>query len=224
MAPRQAADTISEQPRTPLDATEAQYALLRQHIVEGRFPPGSALLETALSAEYGVSRTPMREALHRLAQDGLIERSTRGFRVRVRTPEEIVDIYDARTSLESTAAGLAAVRHTEFDLARLTHLLDERRNASDPKTFGKLNNTWHDALRTAAHNATIMDLLARLDTLLAIYRSGRTQNADDPSVDHHEAVLTAIRDRDAETAQNAMRDHLRFMRDRRIANLLAEDR
>lgn len=222
MAPRQPVGTVSEA-RTPGDATEAQYALLRQHIVDGRFPPGSALLETVLSTEYGVSRTPMREALHRLAQEGLIERSTRGFRVRVRTPEEIVDIYDARTALESACAGLAAVRRTEFDLARLTHLLDERRNATDPKTFGKLNNAWHDALRTAGHNATIGDLLARLDTLLSIYRSKQKQSADDPSVHHHEAVLAAIRDRDAEAAQDAMREHLHFMRDRRIANLLAEN-
>jgi DNA-binding GntR family transcriptional regulator len=196
--------------------------LLRQHIIEGRFPPGSVLLETVLSVEYGVSRTPMREALHRLAQDGLIERSTRGFRVRVRTPEEIVDIYDARISLESTCAGLAAVRHNEFDLARLSHLLEERRHATDVNAFGKLNNAWHEALRLAAHNTTILDLLDRLDSMLEVYRSRRNPTVSDQQVDEHEAVVTAIRERDADTAQEAMREHLLRVRDRRIADLLAE--
>lgn len=237
MTALQAADIIPEQPRKvpepspkvpeqsrkPADATEAQYALLRRQIIEGRFPPGTPLLETVLSAEHGVSRTPMREALHRLAQDGLIERSPRGFQVRVRTPEEIVGIYDARIALESTCASMAAIRRTEFDLARLTHLLAERRLCTDPVGFGKLNNAWHDALRTAAHNTTIQDLLERLDTLLELYRSRRSPGASDPCVEQHEGVLAAIRDRDADAAQVAMCDHVRILRDRRISTLLAEN-
>jgi DNA-binding GntR family transcriptional regulator len=218
----QADSAAPGRPLVPIDATEAKYLLLRQHIIEGRFPPGSVLLETALSVEYGVSRTPMREALHRLTQDGLIERSTRGFRVRVRTPEEIVDIYDARIALESTGAGLAAVRHNEFDLARLNHLLEERRHGTDANALGKLNNAWHEALRVAAHNTTILDLLGRLDSMLEVYHSRRSQSASDQEIGEHEAVVAAIRDRDADTAQEAMREHLRRVRDRRIADLLAE--
>ena len=206
--------------KRPLDTTETQYSKLRQHLIDGRVPPGSMLLETTLSAQYGVSRTPMREALGRLAQDGMIERLSRGFRVRARTPEEIIDIYDARIALESTCAALAAVRHTDFDMARLSHLVDERRRATDPHVFAKLNNSWHDALRSAGHNPTITELLVRLDVLLEIYRSKSKQPAADRSVDDHDAILTAIRDRDADAAEILMRDHLRHMRDRRIANLL----
>jgi DNA-binding GntR family transcriptional regulator len=206
--------------KRPLDTTELQYSKLRQHLIDGRFPPGSMLLETTLSAQYGVSRTPMREALGRLAQDGMIERLARGFRVRARTPEEIIDIYDARIALESTCAGLAAVRHTEFDMVRLSHLVEERRRATDPLTFAKLNNSWHDALRSAGHNPTIIELLARLDVLLEIYRSKSKQPAADRSVDDHDGILGAIRDRDADAAEILMREHLRHMRDRRIANLL----
>jgi DNA-binding GntR family transcriptional regulator len=207
-------------PKRPIDTTDLQYTKLRQHLIDGRFPPGSLLLETTLSVQYGVSRTPMREALGRLAQDGMIERSARGFRVRARTPEEIIDIYDARIALESTCAGLAAVRHTDFDVARLAHLVEERRRATDPRTFAKLNNSWHDALRSAGHNPTITELLGRLDTLLEIYRSKNSQPAADRSVDDHAEILTAIRDRDADAAELQMRDHLRHMRDRRVANLL----
>jgi DNA-binding GntR family transcriptional regulator len=113
-----------------------------------------------------VSRTPVREALGRLAQDGLIERSTRGFRIRQRDPEQILEIYEARIALGGRSAELAAKRRTDFDLARMTHLLDERRATTDPAQFGPMNNRWHDALRLSAHNETVRDLLERLDSLL----------------------------------------------------------
>jgi DNA-binding GntR family transcriptional regulator len=217
---RQSAPAQTTTAKRPLDTTEIQYSKLRQHLIDGRFPPGSMLLETTLSTQYGVSRTPMREALGRLAQDGMIERLARGFRVRARTPEEIIDIYDARIALESTCAGLAAVRHTDFDMVRLSHLVEERRRATDAHTFAKLNNSWHDALRSAGHNPTITELLARLDVLLEIYRSKSKQPGADRSVGDHDAILGAIRDRDADAAEILMREHLRHMRDRRIANLL----
>jgi DNA-binding GntR family transcriptional regulator len=103
----------SRSPR--FDSTEVQYTRLRKEILEGAFAPGTILLKTALSARYGVSRTPVREALGRLAQDGLIERSTRGFRIRQRDPEQILEIYEARIALEARSAELAARRRTEFE-------------------------------------------------------------------------------------------------------------
>jgi DNA-binding GntR family transcriptional regulator len=103
---------------------------------------------------------------------------------------------------------------------RLSHLVEERRRASDPSTFSRLNNAWHDAVRSAGHNPTITELLARLDSLLEIYRSKNKQPAGDRSVDDHDAILAAIRERDADAAEIHMREHLRHMRDRRIANLL----
>lgn len=206
------------------DAAEQQYGRLRKEILDGDFPPGAILLETVLSERYGVSRTPMREALSRLAQDGLIVRSTRGFQVRQHTPEEILEIYEARIALETTSAALAASRRTEFDLARLTHLVTERQAATDPAQFGPLNNQWHQALRTASHNATITELLERLDNQLALYPPRRRPlpSAADRSAEEHAQILDAVRDRDAETAQAVMRDHLRHMRDLRIEALLQE--
>jgi DNA-binding GntR family transcriptional regulator len=115
------------------DSTEVQYARLRKEILDGVFAPGTILLETALSVKYGVSRTPVREALGRLAQDGLIERSTRGFRIKQRNPEQILEIYEARIALEARSAELAAKHRTDFDLARMAHLLDERQATTDPE-------------------------------------------------------------------------------------------
>ena len=218
----------SDQPRQPgrvprHDSTDVQYARLRRDILDGVFAPGTILLETALSTKYGVSRTPVREALGRLAQDGLIERSTRGFQIRQRHPEEILEIYEARIALESRSAELAAKNRSELDLARLAYLLDERRAETDPAQFGPLNNKWHDALRLSAHNATINDLLSRLDTLLLLLRPRTfTPQPDDRSAEEHAAVLDAIARGDQPAAGEAMTGHLRRMRDWRIRSLIED--
>jgi DNA-binding GntR family transcriptional regulator len=205
------------------DSTDTQYARLRKDILNGSFAPGTILLETALSTRYGVSRTPVREALGRLAQDGLIVRSTRGFRIRPRNPEEILEIYEARIALESRSAELAARNHTDIDLARMAFVLDERRAETDPAQFGPLNNKWHDALRLSAHNNTISDLLGRLDSLLLLLRPRTfTPQPDDRSAEEHTAVLDAISAADQDAAGAAMANHLRRMRDWRIRSLIKD--
>jgi DNA-binding GntR family transcriptional regulator len=223
--PVTAADPPAPARRRParLDSTDVQYARLRKDILDGAFAPGTVLLETVLSARYGVSRTPVREALGRLAQDGLIERSTRGFRIRQRNPEEILEIYEARIALESRSAELAAQHRTDIDLARMAYLLDERQAETDPARFGLLNNKWHDAMRLSAHNATIDDLLARLDSLLLLLRP-RTfaPRPDDRSAEEHAEIMAAISRGDAAGAGAAMADHLRRMRDWRIRSLIED--
>jgi DNA-binding GntR family transcriptional regulator len=220
-----AADPLARErgPIARLDSTDVQYARLRKEILDGAFTPGTILLETALSARYGVSRTPVREALGRLAQDGLIERSTRGFHIKQRDPEQILEIYEARIALEARSAQLAAQRRTEIDLARMAHLLEERRDETDPAQFGPLNNKWHDALRLSAHNATISDLLARLDSLLLLFRPRSfAPRPDDRSAEEHALILEAISQGDQEAASAVMADHLRHMRDWRIRSLIQD--
>jgi DNA-binding GntR family transcriptional regulator len=219
-----AADPPSQASRAArFDSTDMQYTRLRKDILNGAFAPGTVLLETALSTKYGVSRTPVREALGRLAQDGLIERSTRGFRIRQRNPEEILEIYEARIALESRSAELAARNRTDIDLARMAYVLDERRAETDPAQFGPLNNKWHDALRLSAHNATISDLLARLDSLLLLLRPRTfTPQPDDRSAEEHAAILDAIAGGDQDAAGAAMAGHLCRMRDWRIRSLIKD--
>jgi DNA-binding GntR family transcriptional regulator len=196
------------------------FTRVKDDLIAGAYPPGSVLLETALAERYGVSRTPMREALGRLAQDGFIDRSSRGFRVRVRTPEEIMQIYETRILLESTVAGFAAERRTSLDLSRMEHLLEVRRESSDPSDFARLNDQWHKALRSASRNDVTHRLLELLDNLIRIYRIPlRNPSAADDSVEEHAAVLEAVRLGDAETARHAMTAHLVRMRDLRLESL-----
>ncbi|MCI2416003.1 GntR family transcriptional regulator [Saccharopolyspora sp. K220] len=202
-------------------SADVHYLRVKSDLLSGRFPPGTVLLETALGKMYGVSRTPMREALARLAQDRLIERSARGFVVRERSAEEILAIYEARIPLETTAAALAAERRGSLDLERLDHLLDARRAATDPATHVGLNEQFHRALRAAARSEVIASTLEQLDDLLTVYRPDRSAaKVVDRTVEEHEAVLDAVRETDGERARAAMSEHLVRMRDLRVATLV----
>jgi DNA-binding GntR family transcriptional regulator len=101
-----------------------------------------------------MSRTPVREALGRLEQDGLITRTGRGVAVTARTPEEILDIYETRIALEATAARMAAVRHSVLDRGRLERLTvaSEQVDRSDPQAMADANREFHRAVWQATYN------------------------------------------------------------------------
>ncbi|MDX6742291.1 GntR family transcriptional regulator [Actinocorallia sp. A-T 12471] len=196
----------------------AHYWRLRQDILDGAFPRDVPLLETALSARYGTSRAPVREALTLLEHDGLIERALRGYRIRAGRPEDIVEIYQARIALEAEAAGVAALRHTDLDLARLSRQHDLCCAAPDDAAARAGNFRFHEALWNAAHNTTITALLERLTTRLRIYDSGPPASYGDPALlnAEHERIMAALRARDPETARAEMRAHLQRSLDQRI--------
>lgn len=200
------------------DQTSKQYLRLRADILDGKFPQGAPLHETQLSETYGASRTPIREALNWLAHDGLLERAARGFRVRAGAPEDVIEIYAARVALESEAAGAAAIRHTDLDMARLERLHHTCCDADDDAAVRAGNFRFHEALWQAAHNTTIMTLLVRLTTQLRIYDSGPPSNYGEPDLlnTEHDQILDALRARDARAAREHMRTHLERSREQRI--------
>lgn len=202
------------------------YWRVRRDVMDGRFPPGSPLLETALSSDYGVSRTPMREALGLLEHDGLLERAPRGFRVRSGTAEDVVEIYEARIALESEAAASAALRATELDLARLRHQHEVILAAGDEGAVARAASfRFHELLWQAAHNATITDLLVKLTARLRIYDSGPPSpfGGVDPLREEHEHILGALHDHAPDRARDAARAHLRRSLEQRINTLVGND-
>jgi DNA-binding GntR family transcriptional regulator len=209
------------------DITSVQYERLRHAIAEGAYGPGAMLLETVISTDFGVSRTPVREALSRLEQDGLVERAPRGWRVRTRSPEEILDIYEARLALEAAAARAAADRRTPFDLARLvsTHeqaaqAVAEGRHEAVPKLFAQ----WHTALREASHNRTFDELITRICSQLVGFPTPSEGPQNQAlSLAEHEQVVGAVRDRDSDRAATKMAEHLARARDVRMELFLHAD-
>jgi DNA-binding GntR family transcriptional regulator len=204
--------------------TTDQYLRIRDDILNGVFPHGQRLLETALAAKYEVSRTPVREALVALQQDGLIERVDNGFRVRTGTPEDIMEIYEARIALESVAAAAAARRGTELDQARLSAAHEgavAAAHGGNERGAHECNSDWHVALWQAAHNSTIAATLNRWSAQLRIYDQGPPAPADDLAITdrEHGEIMQAIIAGDAEKARQAMTAHLERSRQLRLRAL-----
>jgi DNA-binding GntR family transcriptional regulator len=202
-------------------ATHPPYERLRDAILDGEFGPGAPLVELPLARWLGVSRTPVREALRRLEQDGLVRRGERGMVVRERSPEEILDIYDARIVLEAAAARTAAERHTAFDRVRLERLQRacEGADPADPSTLVRRNREFHRGIWEASHNETLKDLLDRLNLHLLRYpattlsRPGRWEE----SLVQHRELVAAIVAGEAAAAAELAAAHFTRARDIRLA-------
>jgi DNA-binding GntR family transcriptional regulator len=204
--------------------TTDQYLRIRDDILNGEFPHGQRLLETSLATRYGVSRTPVREALVALQQDGLIERVDNGFRVRTGTPDDVMEIYEARIALESVAAAAAARRHTDLDIVRLRACHEgalESAAAGEERAGHEANSDWHVALWQAAHNATIAGTMTRWMAQLRIYDQGPPGSTEDLTATAHDhgAILEAISAGDAERAGALMTEHLERSRQMRLRAL-----
>jgi DNA-binding GntR family transcriptional regulator len=205
----------------PSDDRSEPYEKIKSAILSGELQPGQQLVETALATWCGVSRTPVREALRRLQQDGLIYRTERGMSVRERSPEEILDIYETRLVLEALAGRVAADRRTQYDLRTLHHLLERGRDvkASDSAGMVDANQRFHSAVWRATHNDSLIDLLDRLNLHVARYPGttlsspGRWKEAQG----EHEALIVAIERRDGDAAHEIALQHLGAARDIRLS-------
>jgi DNA-binding GntR family transcriptional regulator len=202
------------------------YERIRDAILEGTFPPGAQLVEVMIAEICGVSRTPAREALTRLEQDGLVERGPRGLIVRERSPEQILDIYETRVVLEATAAKVAADRHTDLDKVRITRFMEacEQADSTDPTAMAAANSHYHQSVWEASRNVALIDLLNRLRMHLARYPEttlsypGRWAEA----LREHRAITEAIIARDPAAAAALTEQHFERAREIRLESWASE--
>ena len=203
------------------------YAMLRDDIISGALASGEALGELAMAERYGTSRTPVREALRRLEQEGLIERGDRGMRVRTQSPEEILDIYDVRVALETMAARWAANRRTEFDLTRLHHAHKRMTSldGTDTSEMVDSNRRFHETLWAASHNGTLLDLLSLLNAHLIRYPSTTLTwpHRWETVLKEHASLLAAIEQRDPDKAALIAEKHMAAAREIRLVKASEED-
>lgn len=195
------------------------YERIREAILEGEIAPGQPLSENALAAKFGTSRTPVREALHRLEIEMLLERTGRSVRVRTTSPEEILDIYEVRITLEGAAARGAAERATELDRARIRVAADSLAAAGDdPHERATLNRQFHEAVWTASHSPTLIDLLNRLNVHLIRYPTTTLEDEDRwrEALEEHEQIVKAINEHDADTAKAIAETHMTAAREKRL--------
>lgn len=199
---------------------KSPYEIIRDAIVEGTLAPGTQLVEVSVAEMCGVSRTPAREALTRLEQDGLLERGPRGLYVRERSPEQILDIYQVRIVLEAEAARLAAERHTELDMVRIESFQRacERADAKRPADLARANAAFHEAIWEAGRNAALIDLMRRLSLHIARYPETTLAYPGrwDEALAEHRQLVDAIGARDGAAATSVATKHFHRAREIRL--------
>lgn len=199
---------------------DAIFVTLREEILTGVHQPGTALREVALAKRFGVSRTPVREALSRLQQERLLERAVRGLQVPQVDPQEVVQIYEMRVLLEHEAAAQAARARTFTDLMRLDALVERDRALQDPDDYTRINTNleFHATIWASTHNPVLQDLLERLTTHLvhAPKSTLSTEGRWEAALDEHERLVRAIEDQDEDAARNIAREHMETARKLRL--------
>jgi DNA-binding GntR family transcriptional regulator len=212
-----------------VNAVERVAGAIQAQVLSGDVPVGTHLRQEALAEEFGVSRTPVREALRHLQATGLVELlPNRGAVVRGPSAREIREAYEVRAELEGLAAELAAGRISDRDLVRLREAqalfresvatLIARRSQRpapwrDESVWVRANDLFHQAILDAAANVRLSDTIADLHrsfprdlTWAALSQSSRLL---EENVEQHEAILEAIEQRDPDEARRRMIDHVR---------------
>lgn len=186
------------------------YNRLRRAIVQGELRPNQRLIEAALATSLDVSRTPIREALQRLALDGLVKRHRRGWVVREHNADEIRHIYDCRAALEGYAARLAALSATDAQLAELESILGDTRDSSSREDMVAVNERFHEAIIEDAGNPLLAELTHR--SRLYYFNRRVAQLYTDAEAAHsrtqHVRLLKALQERDADEAETVAREHV----------------
>jgi DNA-binding GntR family transcriptional regulator len=185
--------------------------LLRQRIFRRELEPGSWIDEVKLAQEYGISRTPLREALKVLAAEGLVTMKVRrGAYVTEVSERDLAEVYHLLSLLESDAAGVVAQRATDAELRELKALHAELESAVKSRDkFFAINERFHMRLLEIAGNKWRNQMVADLRKVMKLNRhnsllkSGRIQE----SLEEHRGVMEALAARDSATAVQRMQDH-----------------
>jgi DNA-binding GntR family transcriptional regulator len=187
---------------------------IEDEIVTGRWAPGTRLEETTLAAKFGVSRTPIREALLHLAATGLVDiRPRRGAIVSAPDPRRLVEMFETMAELEAACGRLASRRCTAEDEAAMTNAhvaCEQAAQSGNSETYYVENATFHAAVYRASHNAFLTDQCLVLHRRLSPYRRMqlRARNRIAQSLTEHAAAVQAIMAGDGDLAAKILRDHI----------------
>lgn len=199
---------------------EQAYRRIRRGIQDGTLGRGAPLSEGRLARRLGISRTPVREALKRLAVEGLVEvLPRRGTFVNVPDMDAVREIFQMREAVEGLAARLAAPRHDAGELALFRARLEAARRARDAEAVFALGREFHDWIVSQAGNRRLTDYLTTLRSQIsAVFTLGTgLRGQRQRSAEEYRAIMDALRRRDGDAAEAAMRRHIVSVRD----NLLA---
>jgi DNA-binding GntR family transcriptional regulator len=216
LAPASNAPTTAWPRRTRADALRLQLA---DDIVRGALAPGTALDEAELARRFGVSRTPVREAICTLAASGLVQvRAHRAAVVARPNVKQLASMFEAMAELESLCAGFAAQRMTGSERRVLEDIHEELRSMiqrGDPQRYHEVNEAFHNTIYTGAHNTYLAEITLATRVRVQPFRRAQFRNLGRLAKSHveHDRVIQAILRGEYAVAAYAMRAHIVMVRE-----------
>ncbi|MFC9897718.1 GntR family transcriptional regulator [Nocardia sp. NPDC127579] len=193
--------------------SDQAYERVKALILDGTFRPNQKLTEDDLAGDLEISRTPIRTALLRLVDQGLVRRAKHGWVVHEPTPAEVQDIYEVRCALEGMATGLAAVRASAQQLTDIAALYDRPMDELldlPSSVLGEMNREFHEAIVTACGNQRLIADWRRSREFNITYGMARSFTREELAmcIRGHWAIVEALRARDQVVAEESARRHV----------------
>jgi DNA-binding GntR family transcriptional regulator len=196
---------------TPAPLRQQVYERLEEFIIYGALEPGEHLVESRLAQRLGVSRIPVREALHLLHRDGWVDlRPHQGAFVHQPTIQEVDEVFSVRTLLEVESARLAAKAATKESVQELRKMLNagtKALSANDGKEIVRLNSAFHARVTELGRNHVLAEVIARLDKRIRWYFAPVVTQRGRTSWEEHAELVEAVESGDPEWAAEVMRTH-----------------
>ena len=196
-------------------AKEKTYRRLKEYLLSGRLEPGSRVHQEMCAEALNVSRTPVREALQRLASEGLVKRhEDRGFRMVQLSFDELEELFDMRSALEAFAMRLICQRISQETIDQLSHCVEESEaamNGQNPAGVFEANTAFHNTLYTVIQDRKrFLFMLNNMKDHILRYRKQTLMHTDKAkkSIDAHKKIVFALQTRDPNLAEYLMRIHI----------------
>lgn len=193
---------------------EHVFERLKKAIIDGEMEAGSRIIENRIANALGISRTPVREAIHKLDRVGYLERiPSGGFAVASLTREGIEEVFGIRSVLESYAARLAAIKHKDEELKPLEDKLMEYRSCLEKgklDALNKINKEFHDTLYALSRSPKLINMVDDLKDQISRFRKILLDDESMARVsDHdHEKMLEAMKNRDPDKVEKLVKEHI----------------
>jgi DNA-binding GntR family transcriptional regulator len=193
---------------------EEVYESLKKSILHGKLKGGQRLIEETLADQIGISRTPVREAFHKLERDDLVTKLPKGgFAVREFTKEDVDEIFGIRSALESYAAYLATLHISSEKISQLEKKVKESEDAfskGDDEKLVELNTEFHDLIYKSCKSKKLSEMINNFRDYFYRYRSVllRTEKGTNFSIDDHRRMLEAMKKKNPRLVERLVRNHL----------------
>lgn len=187
------------------------YSLVLAAIDDGTYLPGDRLVESELAERFGVSRTPVREALQRLETQSVLVRDGRSMVVSSLNHDQLGELYVVRAELEALAARLAAQHAAPEEVRVLRELVTQDMELlGNPQKLSRANRRFHRQLHLASHNRYLIQQLEMVHRTMALMATTTfaVEGRDLSALEEHAAIVKAIEERDGDAAAEALKSHI----------------